>query len=49
MAPVDVDDIAFMHVRMNTVRFVFKTSRMGTGFTNDGPVEIFGEKECNPV
>ncbi|MFN8487487.1 MAG: Gfo/Idh/MocA family oxidoreductase [Caldilineaceae bacterium] len=45
MAPVDVDDIALMHVRMKDGTLgLIETSRMGTGFTNDGPVEIFGEK-----
>lgn len=45
MAPVDVDDIAFMHVRLKDGTLgLIETSRMGTGFTNDGPVEIFGEK-----
>jgi predicted dehydrogenase len=44
-APVDVDDIALMHVRMaNGTLGLVEISRMGTGFTNDGPVEIFGEK-----
>ena len=44
-AAVDVDDIALMHVRMaNGTLGLVETSRMGTGFTNDGPVEIFGEK-----
>ncbi|CAN5640106.1 Gfo/Idh/MocA family oxidoreductase [soil metagenome] len=44
-APVDVDDIALMHVRLkNGTLGLVETSRMGTGFTNDGPVEIFGEK-----
>ena len=44
-AAVDVDDIALMHVRMaNGTLGLVETSRMGTGFTNDGPIEIFGEK-----
>jgi len=44
-APVDVDDIALMHVRMASgLLGLIETSRMGTGFTNDLPVEIFGDK-----
>lgn len=44
-APVDVDDIALMHVRMASgILGLIETSRMGTGFTNDLPVEIFGDK-----
>lgn len=44
-APVDVDDIALMHVRMASGTLgLIETSRMGTGFTNDLPVEIFGDK-----
>ena len=43
-AAVDVDDIALMHVRMaNGTLGLVETSRMGTGFTNDGPIDIFGE------
>ena len=43
-APVDVDDIALMHLRMadNTLGLV-EVSRMGTGATNDLQFEIFGE------
>ena len=44
-ALVDVDDIALMHVRMASgILGLIETSRMGTGFTNDLPVEIFGDK-----
>src|SRR5438132_14376540 len=44
-APVDVDDIALLHVRMadNTLGLV-EISRMGTGATNDLMIEIFGDK-----
>ncbi len=43
--PVDVDDIAFMHIRMadGTLGLV-EISRMGTGTTNDLQFEIFGDK-----
>jgi predicted dehydrogenase len=43
--PVDVDDIALMHLRMadNTLGLV-EISRMGTGATNDLQIEIFGDK-----
>jgi predicted dehydrogenase len=43
--PVDVDDIALLHLRMadNTLGLV-EASRMGTGATNDLQLEIFGEK-----
>jgi predicted dehydrogenase len=45
--PVDVDDIALMHVRMaaphNTLGLV-EISRMGTGTTNDLQIEIFGDQ-----
>ncbi|MBI1880327.1 MAG: Gfo/Idh/MocA family oxidoreductase [Chloroflexi bacterium] len=43
--PVDVDDIALMHIRMkdNTLGLV-EFSRMGTGATNDLQIEIFGEQ-----
>jgi predicted dehydrogenase len=45
--PVDVDDIALMHVRMaaphDTLGLV-EISRMGTGTTNDLQIEIFGDK-----
>ena len=43
--PVDVDDIALMHLRMadDTLGLV-EISRMGTGATNDLVIEIFGEK-----
>ena len=44
-APVDVDDIALMHIRMadGTLGLV-EISRMGTGSTNDLQIEIFGDK-----
>ncbi len=43
--PVDVDDIALMHLRMadDTLGLV-EVSRMGTGVTNDLQIEIFGDK-----
>jgi predicted dehydrogenase len=43
--PVDVDDIALMHLRMadDTLGLV-EVSRMGTGATNDMQIEIFGDK-----
>jgi predicted dehydrogenase len=45
--PVDVDDIALMHLRMaaphDTLGLV-EISRMGTGTTNDLQIEIFGDK-----
>jgi predicted dehydrogenase len=45
--PVDVDDIALMHVRMaaphDTLGLV-EISRMGTGTTNDLQIEVFGDK-----
>jgi predicted dehydrogenase len=45
--PVDVDDIALMHVRMadpsDTLGLV-EISRMGTGTTNDLQIEIFGDQ-----
>ena len=44
-APVDVDDIAFLHARLpdGTLGTV-EISRMGTGATNDLSFEIFGDK-----
>jgi predicted dehydrogenase len=44
-APVDVDDIALLHVRLadQTLGLV-EISRMGTGATNDLVIEIFGDK-----
>lgn len=44
-APVDVDDIAFLHARLRdgTLGMV-EISRMGTGATNDLCFEIFGDK-----
>jgi predicted dehydrogenase len=43
--PVDVDDIALMHLRLadDTLGLV-EISRMGTGATNDLQIEIFGDK-----
>ncbi len=43
--PVDVDDIALLHLRMadGTLGLV-EISRMGTGVTNDMQFEIFGDK-----
>jgi predicted dehydrogenase len=43
--PVDVDDIALMHIRMadGTLGLV-EASRMGTGTPNDLQFEIFGDK-----
>lgn len=43
--PVDVDDIALMHLRMadGTLGLV-EISRMGTGVTNDLQIEIYGDK-----
>ena len=43
--PVDVDDLALMHVRMAGGGLgLVETSRMGTGVTNDLRIEIFGDK-----
>lgn len=45
MAPVDVDDIALLHVRLrNGTLGVVEASRLGTGFTNELTFELFGEK-----
>lgn len=43
--PVDVDDIALLHLRTadGTLGLV-ETSRMGTGATNDLVIEIYGDK-----
>jgi predicted dehydrogenase len=43
--PVDVDDLALLHLRMadGTLGLV-EVSRMGTGATNDMQFELFGEK-----
>jgi predicted dehydrogenase len=44
MAPVDVDDIALLHLRTRDgVLGLVEVSRMGTGLTNDLSFEIFGE------
>jgi predicted dehydrogenase len=44
-APVDVDDIALMHLRMaDGTLGLIEVSRMGTGVTNDLQIEIFGDK-----
>ena len=43
-APVDVDDIALLHLRTQSgVLGLVEVSRMGTGLTNDLSFEIFGE------
>ncbi len=45
--PVDVDDLALLHVRLaNTERTlgVVEASRLATGATNDLEIEIYGEK-----
>jgi predicted dehydrogenase len=43
--PVDVDDIALMHMRTATGTLgLVEISRMGTGFTNELVIELFGEK-----
>lgn len=43
--PVDVDDIALLHVRMADGSLgLVETSRMGTGSPNELVLEIFGEK-----
>lgn len=42
--PVDVDDIALLHVRLKDQTLgLVEASRMGTGVTNDLAIEIFGE------
>jgi predicted dehydrogenase len=42
--PVDVDDIALLHLRTRDgVLGLVEVSRMGTGLTNDLSFEIFGE------
>ena len=44
LAPVDVDDIALLHLRTGDgVLGLVEVSRMGTGLTNDLQFEIFGE------
>jgi predicted dehydrogenase len=44
MLPVDVDDLALLHVRMaNGVPGSLEVSRMGTGATNDLQIEISGD------
>ena len=44
-APVDVDDIAFLHARLTDGTLgTVEISRMGTGATNDLTFEIFGDK-----
>lgn len=43
--PVDVDDIALLHVRLKDQTLgLIEASRMGTGATNDLQIEIFGEQ-----
>lgn len=45
MLPVDVDDIALMHLRMADGSLgLIETSRMGTGTPNDLQFELFGDK-----
>lgn len=45
LQPVDVDDIALLHLRTASgVLGLVEVSRMGTGLTNDLQFEIFGEK-----
>jgi len=45
MAEVDVDDLALLHARLATGALgLVEISRLGTGFTNEIVVEIFGEK-----
>lgn len=45
LAPVDVDDIALLHLRTASgVLGLVEVSRMGTGLTNDLQFEIFGER-----
>jgi predicted dehydrogenase len=44
-APVDVDDLALLHMRLaDGTPGLVEISRMGTGFTNELVIEIFGEK-----
>ncbi len=44
-APVDVDDIAFLHARLPSGALgTVEISRMGTGATNDLSFEIFGDQ-----
>lgn len=44
LAPVDVDDIALLHLRTGDgVLGLVEVSRMGTGLTNDLSFELFGE------
>ncbi len=44
-APVNVDDIALMHIRLaDGTLGLAEISRMGTGSTNDLLIEIFGDK-----
>lgn len=45
MAPVDVDDIALLHLRTASgVLGTVEASRMGTGLPNEVTFELFGEK-----
>ena len=45
LQPVDVDDIALLHLRTaGGVLGLVEVSRMGTGLTNDLQFEIFGER-----
>ncbi len=45
LEPVDVDDIALLHLRLRDGTLgVIEASRLGTGYTNELSFEIFGEK-----
>lgn len=45
MGAVDVDDVALLHARMkNGALGLVEVSRLGTGFTNELVLELFGEK-----
>jgi predicted dehydrogenase len=45
MGPVDVDDLAVMHIRMaGGALGLVEASRMGTGVTNDLRIELFGDR-----
>ena len=45
IAAVDVDDIAFLHLRLlDGTPGLVEVSRMGTGLTNDLGFDIFGDK-----
>ncbi|MEW5958950.1 MAG: Gfo/Idh/MocA family oxidoreductase [Chloroflexota bacterium] len=43
--PVDVDDLAFLHLRLaNGALGLVEISRLGTGTTNDLQIELYGDK-----